>query len=171
MNSFINLHQVIKKNFLFNKIQYISRFGCYNNYYANLVNKKFIVIDLKFFIISLKKILFITHKVSLFRGIFLTYVSKSSLLENEKLFYNIDDKKPLKNLGYGFFYKRLLLKKKEKKNFLERAVAWEKYQEYFFQTEDSKTNFFLVLTNGLFGFVSNFQKIFLNHISKIKKED
>jgi hypothetical protein len=171
MGSFINLHQILSKNFLFNKIQYISRFGCYNNYYANLVNKKFMVTNLNFFIISLKKILFITHKVSLFQGIFLTYVSKTPIIENEKWFHNVDDKKPVLDLGYGFFNKKYLRKKKEKKNYLEKAIPWEKYQEYFLLTDNLKINFFLVLTNGFFGFVSNFKKVFLNHIPKIKKED
>lgn len=171
MSTFLNLHQILNNNLLFNKIQYVSRFGCYNNYYANLINKKFMITNLNFFIISLQKILFITNKVSLFRGIFLTYVSKSPIIESEKLFYNIDDKKPLKDLGYGFFFKKSLLKKKERKNYLERAIAWEKYEEYFSRSGNLKINFFLVLTNGLFGFVSNFKKIFLSHILNTKKED
>lgn len=75
------------------------------------------------------------------------------------------------DLGYGFFNKKHLRKKKEKKNYLEKAIPWEKYQEYFLLTDNLKINFFLVLTNGFFGFVSNFKKVFLNHIPKIKKED
>nr|QFQ52397.1 hypothetical protein [Paramoeba aparasomata] len=171
MSSYLNLNQLIKKHFLFNKVQFSSRFGCYNTNYSIFVNKKFMVISLNFLIISLKKMLFITYKVSLFRGIFLTYVSKESLNEGEKLFYNIYDKSPVINWGYGFFAKKRLIKKKEKKNFLEKAIAWEKYQEYFLLTEDRNVNFYLVLTNGLFGFVSNFQKIFLKHLSNVEKED
>jgi len=169
MGPSINLDQLIKKKFLFNKVQYSSRFGCHNSYYSNLINKKFMIVDLNYLIISLKKMMFITHKVSLFRGIFLTYISKSSITEFEKIFYNIDDWKPVYDVGYGYLRQRELIDD-DKINILEEAKGWFKYQEYFTVTHDPKPNFYVVLTNGLFGFVSNFKKVFLKHMRRIDVE-
>ena len=169
MGPTINIDQLIKKKFLFNKVQYSSRFGCHNSYYSNLINKKFMIVNLNYLIISLKKMMFITYKTSLFRGIFLTYISKSCITEFEKIFYNIDDWRPVKDVGYGYLKKRELIDD-ENINILEVAKGWFKYQEYFSVAHDPKPNFYVVLTNGLFGFISNFKKVFLKHIRRLKIE-
>jgi hypothetical protein len=169
MGPSINLDQLIKKKFLFNKVQYSSRFGCHNSYYSHLINKKFMIVDLNYLILTLKKMMYITYKISLFRGIFLTYISKSSIIEFEKIFYNIDDWQPVQDVGYGYLKKRNLVDD-ENINILEVAKGWFQYQEYFSVTHDSKPNFYVVLTNGLFGFISNFKKVFLKHIKRMKVE-
>lgn len=172
MGPTINLDHIINKKLFFNKVQYSSRFGCHNNYYSNILNKKFMILDLNYLIISFKKIMYITYKTALFKGIFLTYVSKSCITEFEKIFYNIDDWKPVYDVGYGYFNKAELDEEKdETTNILELAKGWFKYQEYYTLNHHPESNFYVVLTNGLFGFVSNFKKVFLKHIRRTEYED
>ena len=50
-----SVNQLLKDYFIFNKIIFTSRFGCYNNFYANILNKKYMIVNLNFLLISLKK--------------------------------------------------------------------------------------------------------------------
>jgi len=156
-----SIKQLIKENFLFNKINFVSRFGCYNFSYALRLNKKFMVVKLNFLVISLKKVVIITSKVSKFKGIFLTYVSKFCVKEYEQLFIGTDDLFLIDHIGYGYDRntaedENLLLTTK----FLKR----KKFLKYFFYPNNERENFYIILSNGFLGFISNFYKVYIKHL-------
>jgi hypothetical protein len=167
MKIIFSLDQFYKNNFLLTKTSFCSRFGSYNNYYASLLNKKFMVVNINFLLISLKKVILITYKIGLFRGIFLSYISKACINEYEKFFINIEDDNSglSKDIGYG--YNILNLRANASKILFENK-EYMTYLKYFLFPNKKKENFFLLFINGLYGFISNFNKVFLKHISNTK---
>lgn len=166
-----SIHQVIEQQLLFNQFQTTTRFGCYNYNYAIVVNKKFMITDLKYIIASLRKMLFITAKVALFHGVFLTYISRLNCIDEATKVCATTDNYLRKYIGHGWFHKKYL-KGQDLINFFDIRQKLEKFREYFSQLDISKRSIpvYILLTSGFFGFVSNFRIVFLNHI-KIKKKN
>lgn len=169
-----SLSQIVNQGLLFHKSIIANengQFGCFNTQYAVCANKKFMAVKLRPVVISIKKMLTISSKVASFDGVFLTYAAKRPYVESDSWFYNKDNRYPIKAFGYGYFSKkgRKLTTRflNEKRNILDHVPAgYPKYAE-FFSMYNANDNFFLVVSNGLFGFVSNFKEVFVKHLPSL----